>query len=271
MLQRSRSAKVWQFKYLVLVPLVSGMLIYSSCEKETEASKKAMPIEVISTNENDTENIGIPYGKVDEVPTFPGCENAENPRECFQESIQKHIRKNFRYPEKAKEQGIQGRVAVMFTINKAGEIVNIKKRGPSPFLEDEALRIIELLPRMTPGKQNGKPVNVPFSIPITFRISSDSDHEQHASVKENTDDRKVVASRDISKNDGYVYGSVSNHSKGLPGANVGVKGSDRGTITDFDGNFKIKASKGEVLTIDYIGLPDTEFILSDENRYKIVM
>ena len=89
---------------------------------------------------------------------------------CFQEMMQKHIRKNFRYPEIAQEMGVQGRVNVMFTIQKDGSIGNIRYRGPDKNLEAEALRIIEKLPRMTPGKQRGRAVRVPFSIPITFKL-----------------------------------------------------------------------------------------------------
>ena len=84
--------------------------------------------------------------------------------------MQKHIRKNFRYPEIAQEMGVQGRVNVMFVIQKDGSIGGIRMRGPDKNLEAEALRIINKLPNMTPGKQRGRPVKVPFSIPITFRL-----------------------------------------------------------------------------------------------------
>ena len=66
---------------------------------------------------------------------------------CFNEMMQKHIRKNLRYPEIAQEMGVQGRVAVMFTIQKDGSIGNIRMRGPDKNLEAEARRIIEKLPR----------------------------------------------------------------------------------------------------------------------------
>ena len=78
----------------------------------------------------------------------------ENPpkskrRDCFQEQINKHIRRNFRYPEIAQEMGIQGRVFVSFIISKDGTISNIRKRGPDKNLEREAERIISKLPKMT--------------------------------------------------------------------------------------------------------------------------
>ena len=81
-----------------------------------------------------------------------------------------HIRRNFRYPEIAQEMGIQGRVYVNFIIAKDGSITNIRMRGPDKNLENEAARIIGRLPKMTPGKQRGRAVRVPFSIPITFRL-----------------------------------------------------------------------------------------------------
>ncbi len=115
----------------------------------------------------------VPFATIDEVPIFPGCEDAENKRKCFNEKIQKHISKNFNYPKEAQEKGIRGRVSVMFTIATDGSIQNIRKRGPDSLLESEVERIIKRLPKMKPGKHKGKAVNVPFSIPITFKLQGD--------------------------------------------------------------------------------------------------
>ncbi len=57
-----------------------------------------------------------------------------------------------------------------FVISSEGTITNIRMRGPDKVLEEEAKRIISLLPDFVPGKQNGQPVNVPFTIPITFKL-----------------------------------------------------------------------------------------------------
>jgi TonB family protein len=113
---------------------------------------------------------GIPFAVVEEVPIFPGCEDAADPRDCFREKIHKHISRHFRYPDEAQKQGIQGRVSVMFTIDEQGNIVNIRKRGPHEILEAETVRIIEKLPQMQPGKSGGKAVRVPFSIPINYKL-----------------------------------------------------------------------------------------------------
>jgi protein TonB len=117
-------------------------------------------------------DVDVPFAIIEDVPLFPGCERVSKSerRKCFQEKIQRHISRNFRYPEIAQEMGIQGRVYVNFVIAKDGSITNIRMRGPDKNLEKEAARIIGKLPKMTPGKQRGRPVRVPFSIPITFRL-----------------------------------------------------------------------------------------------------
>ncbi|WP_445383130.1 energy transducer TonB [Robiginitalea sp. IMCC43444] len=136
---------------------------------ETSQEEEIIEVDDVEVDEMD-EDIDVPFAVIEDVPVFPGCESESDKRACFNEMMQKHIRKNFRYPEIAQEMGIQGRVAVMFTIQKDGSIGNIRMRGPDKNLEAEAMRIIQKLPKMTPGKQRGRPVRVPFSIPITFKL-----------------------------------------------------------------------------------------------------
>jgi protein TonB len=79
-----------------------------------------------------------------------------------------HVKDNFRSPNTAIELGLYGKVYVLFAIDKTGKVSRIKTRGPDKILEKEAARIIGLLPKMTPGKQPGRAVSVPYSIPINF-------------------------------------------------------------------------------------------------------
>jgi|TARA_B110000211_G_scaffold234706_1_gene305739 protein TonB len=138
---------------------------------ESTESNEDEIVEIVEVEE-EYEDIDVPFAVIEDVPIFPGCEKVSKAerRDCFQEQINKHIRKNFRYPEIAQEMGIQGRVYVNFIIAKDGQITDIRMRGPDKNLEKEAQRIISKLPNMTPGKQRGRPVRVPFSIPITFRL-----------------------------------------------------------------------------------------------------
>ncbi|MFS4449086.1 energy transducer TonB [Maribacter sp. 2307UL18-2] len=113
----------------------------------------------------------VDWINIEEVPVFPGCENDQDKRACFQKMMNKHISKAFKYPEMAQEMGIQGKVFTQFTIQKDGTISGIKLRGPHQILEKEAGRIIGKLPQMKPGKQRDKNVKVAFTIPINFRLN----------------------------------------------------------------------------------------------------
>ncbi|WBU90219.1 M56 family metallopeptidase [Cellulophaga omnivescoria] len=211
MLQKSKSGKVLKLKYLALVPLVSGMLFYTSCETENDAKIDAVEAKssvdevealdevvivgyaadpsTIQTNSDvklikyssdeeadnssvfdDEEGDLVAFSTIGTPPAFPGNENAENPRENFNELLNKHIRKNFRYPDEAQEKGIQGRVSIRFIIEEDGSVKNLQMRGPDKLLVNEAARIISRLPKFSPGMENGKAVKVPFSLPITFRL-----------------------------------------------------------------------------------------------------
>jgi protein TonB len=116
----------------------------------------------------------VPFAVIEDVPVFPGCEKVEKSKrlECFMEQMAKHIKKNQQYPERAMEDNIQGRVSVLFVIDKDGSISNVQVRGPKggELLENEAKRVIEKLPKFKPGMQRGKPVKVKYSQPITFKL-----------------------------------------------------------------------------------------------------
>lgn len=139
-------------------------------DTESDEEKEVMEVEEVEYAEVE-EEVKVNWITIEEVPIFPGCENAEDKRSCFQEKMNKHIGKVFEYPDIAQEMGIEGRVFTQFTIEKDGTIGEILLRGPDKSLEKEAERIIEKLPKMTPGKQRDQNVKVSFSIPITFKLN----------------------------------------------------------------------------------------------------
>ncbi len=116
--------------------------------------------------------VDVPFAIIDEAPIFPGCENIpkEKTKDCFQEKLQAHIRKNFTYPEAALDAGDQGKVFIDFIIEKDGTVTITNTKAPYSTLETEAKRIIYKLPKMYPAKQNGKPVRMTMSVPITFKL-----------------------------------------------------------------------------------------------------
>ena len=138
--------------------------------ESTETTQEEV-IEEVEVLEEEVD-VDVPFAIIEDVPLFPGCERVKKSerRKCFQEKLDKHVLKNFRYPEIAQEMGVQGRVFVTFVIDRDGTITGIRTRGPDKNLEKEAARIIGKLPNMTPGKQRGRAVRVPFSYPINFRL-----------------------------------------------------------------------------------------------------
>ena len=145
--------------------------------ESTESSQEdAIEAPIVSADdvkvEKVEEDVQIPFAAIESAPIYPGCEKgtSEEIRACFQTKILKHIADNFQYPEDALQRGLNGRVFVLFEIDKQGNVANLRSRGPYKILEAEAERIIALLPKMTPGKQRGKPARVSYSVPIYFKF-----------------------------------------------------------------------------------------------------
>ena len=103
---------------------------------------------------------------VEEMPVYPGGDKA----------LMEFIFTNVRYPQPAKDKGIQGRVIIRFCVTDIGNVENIQViRGVDKSLDDESVRVVGMLKGWTPGKQGGKPVSVWYSIPITFSLTGSLD------------------------------------------------------------------------------------------------
>lgn len=104
---------------------------------------------------------GEVFSYVEEMPEFPGG----------QESLMQFIAQNIKYPDVAKENGIEGKVYVQFVVFSNGKADRINVlRGIDPSLDAEAVRVIKQFPLWNPGKQNGKPVNVSMTLPVQFKL-----------------------------------------------------------------------------------------------------
>lgn len=101
------------------------------------------------------------YYEVDEMPSFPGGLNG----------LMTFLAQNMVYPVTAQENGVQGRVTVSFVVETDGSITDVEvARSVDPFLDREAMRIVKAMPKWTPGKKDGKPVRVKYTIPVVFRL-----------------------------------------------------------------------------------------------------
>lgn len=100
---------------------------------------------------------------VEEQPSFPGGE----------EAFREFLRDNIEYPDAARDHGIEGTVYVQFVVNTDGSVSGVKAvRGVDPLLDEEAMRVVKMVPRWNPGKQRGKPVKALFTVPIKFQLAN---------------------------------------------------------------------------------------------------
>jgi len=117
--------------------------------------------------------MGIKF--VSEVPIFPGCENLSTRNEqmdCFSSKVKKLVIRKFN-GQIGSDLDLKGKqnIYVNFTVSSTGEIVDIKAVSKNQELIDEAVRVTKLLPNMKPGKQNGQPVSVNYTLPISLNMN----------------------------------------------------------------------------------------------------
>jgi protein TonB len=116
----------------------------------------------------------VPFTLIEKVPVYPGCERHktnDKRKKCMSEKITKLINRKFN-TDIGSKYGLSGRqrINTQFTIDKNGNITDVKIRGPHDALEKEANRVINKIPQMEPGKQRNVPVGVIYTLPIMFDI-----------------------------------------------------------------------------------------------------
>ncbi|GGD83122.1 energy transducer TonB [Planktosalinus lacus] len=141
---------------------------------ETDQFEEIVEIETIEEAVEEIDD--VPFAVIENVPIYPGCENMKNNqqrKDCMSEKIQSFVTRKFN-TELANDLGLSGRqrISVQFKIDNKGNVVEVLARAPHPRLESEAKNVISQLPKMTPGKQRGKAVNVMYSLPILFQVEN---------------------------------------------------------------------------------------------------
>jgi protein TonB len=124
---------------------------------QTEVIEEYVPVEVEEEEVSETEVFTI----VEEMPAYPGGDA----------KLYEYLGKNIKYPQIARESGIQGRVFVNFVVEPDGSVSNVKvMRGIGGGCDEEAVRVIKTMPKWKPGKQRGKAVRVTYTIPVVFKL-----------------------------------------------------------------------------------------------------
>jgi len=117
------------------------------------------------------------YKSVEQMPEYPGGD----------EALMRFIQHNIKYPKVEAENDIQGKVVVGFVIGEDGSINDISiKKGVNKGIDEEAIRVVKLLPKFKPGKQKGEPVKVAFILPINFVLSTGEPERKNNRHKKTT-------------------------------------------------------------------------------------
>lgn len=180
------------FKSLMVVETKGRAKMMVTPESDNDKMKPIIKDEMskVAEVQNIEETIEVPFGVIENAPTIASCKDLptnEERKQCMSNTISRHVNKSFN-TKIAVEKGLVGRqrINVMFKIDKEGNVTDIRAHAPHPALEEEAKRVIAALPQFIPGTQKGKPVIVPYSLPILFQVAEDS-----AEQKENVPFSKV--------------------------------------------------------------------------------
>ena len=151
-------------------------------------STEKYQLKILTTEDNPAQvmekNNDTVYQVVDEMPEFPGGT----------EALLKFVANNVKYPEKAKDEEISGRVFISFVIEKDGSVSNVEvKRGIGGGCDDEAVRVVKAMPKWKPGIKDGKPVRVSYMMPINFKLTDDTPTKSVKKTEANKPDMKPNA------------------------------------------------------------------------------
>jgi protein TonB len=126
-----------------------------------EAEGEVLKAKEVIADEKPKEEESKVFDVVEQMPEFPGGQAA----------LLKWITEHIKYPAVAEENGIQGRVIATFVVERDGSVTDVQvARGVDPSLDKEAIRVLKQMPRWNPGKQNGAPVRVKYTVPVTFKL-----------------------------------------------------------------------------------------------------
>ena len=129
---------------------------------EDDASLGVEIMDYVEVEEEVVEEEAIPFQLVEEKPSFPGGDANQ---------FSKWVNSRLEYPEIAKENGVQGRVTLQFTVEKDGTVTKVRVlRGVDPSLDKEAVRVVSMSPKWKPGKQRDRAVPVTYTFPVIFQL-----------------------------------------------------------------------------------------------------
>ena len=103
-----------------------------------------------------------------ESPVWPGCENSENVKKCFNQKLSQHVQANYEYPKDDAGEYVRGKVTVSFEIDETGKVNVLSVKGKKPEVNEAAKAMLLKIPKMKPGTLNGEPDARKFTVPFNF-------------------------------------------------------------------------------------------------------
>ena len=175
MMNKKRTRTAGRIKYALFAPLATALLLVSNIEAVARTVEKVMDAPEATNT--------VPQDKPKEDQIFLICEVPPQFPGGMVEWM-KFLSANMKYPAEAKEKKQEGRVIVQFIVEKDGSITNAKVvRGVSPLLDQEALRVVGIMPRWNPGTQRGQAVRVQYTLPVMFSLNGKTDEIQQHQVE----------------------------------------------------------------------------------------
>ena len=198
MMNKRRTSEIGKAKYLLFAPLAGALLMVSNIESVAREIGEQVP-EVVEVQQkaeqalNADVAVANPMAKA-EAKTSDATAQADTTKkkkswDCIPETMpqfpgglgvmMKYLAANIKYPASAVKAKKQGRVIVTFIVQKDGSVTHAKiAKSVDPELDAEALRIVKGMPKWTPGTQNGKPVNVKYTLPVNFSLQKNATSEK---------------------------------------------------------------------------------------------
>ena len=174
MMNKKRTRTAGRIKYALFAPLAAALLLVSNIEAVARTVEKVMDASEATNT--------VPQDKPKEDQIFQICEVPPQFPGGVVEWM-KFLSANMKYPAEAKEKKQEGRVIVQFIVEKDGSITNAKVvRGVSPLLDQEALRVVGIMPKWNPATQRGQAVRVQYTLPVMFSLNGKIDEMQQHQV-----------------------------------------------------------------------------------------
>ncbi len=175
MMNKRKTSIAKAVKYLLAIPIGSALLLGNAVQASSTDLINIITEETTFDGNQVPQKKGDVYTVVEEMPEYPGGES----------EMHKFIASNLKYPAEAQKDKAEGRVVVRFIVKSTGEIADVVTvRKTNALLDEEAIRVIKAMPDWTPGKQDGKAVDVYFTLPVVFKLKGSKNNTASSGNKD---------------------------------------------------------------------------------------